>query len=96
MSLILDFFATIDPVIGALLATTFTWLVTAAGASVVFLVPNLSRQSLDAMLGFTGGVMVAASFWSLLAPAIEMSERMGVPGWLPAAPAFAACSIALI
>lgn len=90
MTEILEFFARTDPVIGALIATTFTWLVTAAGASVVLIVPNLSRQWLDAMLGFTGGVMVAASFWSLLAPAIEMSERMGVPGWLPAAVGFGA------
>lgn len=90
MSDVLAFFEHTDPVLGALLATTFTWLVTAAGAGVVFVFPNLSRRSLDAMLGFTGGVMVAASFWSLLAPAIEMSERMGVPGWLPAAVGFGA------
>jgi ZIP family zinc transporter len=88
MQEILDFFGRTDPVLGALIATTFTWVVTAAGASVVLLVPNMSRQALDAMLGFTGGVMVAASFWSLLAPAIEMSERLGVPGWLPAAVGF--------
>ncbi len=87
---ILAFFERIDPILGALLATTFTWLVTAAGAGIVLLVPSMGRRSLDAMLGFTGGVMVAASFWSLLAPAIEMSERMGVPGWLPAAVGFGA------
>lgn len=90
MDSILGFFEGTDPVLGALLATTFTWFVTAAGAAVVLLVPVLTRRALDAMLGFTGGVMVAASFWSLLAPSIEMSERMGLPGWLPAAVGFGA------
>lgn len=88
MASILEFFTQINPIVGALLATTFTWLVTAAGASIVLIAPNMSRQTLDAMLGFTGGVMVAASFWSLLNPAIEMAERMGTPGWLPAAVGF--------
>lgn len=88
MQELLAFFERTDPVIGALLATTFTWLVTAVGAAVVLLIPFVSRRALDLMLGFTGGVMVAASFWSLLAPAIEMGERMGVPGWLPAAIGF--------
>ncbi len=90
MSELLEFFEGIDPVLAALLATTFTWLVTAMGASLVFLFKNLSRKLLDGMLGFTGGVMVAASFWSLLAPAIAMSEGMGVPSWLPASIGFAA------
>lgn len=88
MQEILAFFERTDPVLGALIATTFTWFVTALGASLVFAVRTMSRRMLDAMLGFTGGVMVAASFWSLLAPAIEISERMGVPGWLPAAIGF--------
>jgi len=86
-----DLFAwlkSIDPVLAAFLATTFTWLVTAAGSSLVFLFRDLPRKWLDAMLGFTGGVMVAASFWSLLAPSIEMSESMGWPGWFPAATGF--------
>ncbi|MCB0788178.1 MAG: ZIP family metal transporter, partial [Flavobacteriales bacterium] len=64
METILRFFESIDPVWGALLATTFTWLVTAAGAAVVFFFKTLSRTWLDGMLGFTGGVMIAASFWS--------------------------------
>ena len=85
MNELLHYFETIDPVMAAFIATTFTWLVTAAGASLVFLFKTLSRKWLDGMLGFTGGVMVAASFWSLLAPAIEMSERLGWPGWFPAA-----------
>ncbi len=83
------FFMSIDPVLAALIATTFTWLVTAAGASLVFFFKNMHRGVLDGMLGFTGGVMVAASFWSLLNPAIEMSEKM-YPGWswAPAAVGF--------
>ena len=89
MESILAFFERIDPVWGALIATTFTWLVTAAGASVVFFFRTLSRKWLDGMLGFTGGVMIAASYWSLLAPSIEMSERMGMVKWLPPAVGFA-------
>lgn len=89
MHTIENFFREIGPVWAALLATTFTWLVTAAGASLVFFFKTLSRGVLDPMLGFTGGVMVAASFWSLLNPAIEMSERL-YPGmsWMPAAVGF--------
>ncbi len=89
MQSIEQFFIEIGPVYAALIATTFTWLVTAAGASLVFFFKTLSRGILDPMLGFTGGVMVAASFWSLLNPAIEMSEKM-YPGysWVPAAVGF--------
>lgn len=84
-----QFFTDIGPVWSALLATLFTWGVTALGASLVFFFKTLSRGVLDPMLGFTGGVMVAASFWSLLNPAIEMSERLypAVP-WMPAAVGF--------
>ncbi|HSF45723.1 MAG TPA: ZIP family metal transporter [Chitinophagaceae bacterium] len=79
----------IGPVWSALAATTFTWMVTAAGASLVFFFKTIDRKVLDVMLGFTGGVMVAASFWSLLNPAIEMSERLypSAP-WMPAAVGF--------
>ncbi len=63
----------LHPVVQALAAGGFTWGMTAAGAGVVFLTVNLSRRLLDGMLGFAAGVMIAASFWSLLAPAIEMS-----------------------
>ena len=81
-------FATLNPILQALLATIFTWGMTAAGAATVFLAKNVSRSLLNAMLGFAAGVMIAASFWSLLAPAIEMSEGSGVPGWIPAAVGF--------
>ena len=72
----------INPILLALYATTFTWLVTASGAALVFLFKEMSRKVLDGMLGFTGGVMMAASYWSLLAPAIEMSEAQGKIPWL--------------
>ena len=64
------YFGSIGPVYSALIATLFTWLMTAAGAATVFLVAKVQRRFLDIMLGFTGGVMLAASFWSLLAPSI--------------------------
>ena len=88
MDSIIEFFEGIDPVLGALIATTFTWFLTALGASVVFFFKTMSRKWLDGMLGFTGGVMVAASFWSLLAPAIEMSEGTGFQKAFPAAIGF--------
>lgn len=85
---ILEFFENTDPVLGALYATLFTWGLTALGASLVFLVKEMNRAVLDGMLGFTGGVMVAASFWSLLAPGIEMSPGEGFVKVLPAAVGF--------
>ena len=89
MDAIVQFFSEIHPVWAAFIATTFTWLVTAAGASLVFFFKTLDRGVLDPMLGFTGGGMVAASFWSLLNPAIEISEKL-YPGysWMPAAVGF--------
>jgi len=73
----------------ALLATLFTWGLTAAGAGMVFFTRELNRKVLAWMLGFAAGVMVAASYWSLLAPAIEMSGQMeGVPAWFPATAGF--------
>lgn len=77
-----------NPVLLALIATTGTWLLTASGAALVFLFRNMSRPMLDGMLGFTGGVMIAASYWSLLAPAIEMSEAQGNLPWLAPAIGF--------
>jgi zinc transporter, ZIP family len=82
----LDFFTHLSPVWQALIATTFTWLVTALGAATVFFFKGVNRKLLDGMLGFAAGVMIAASFWSLLAPAIEMTrETNDMPVWLPAA-----------
>ena len=71
------------PVLQALLATLFTWGVTALGAAGVFTQREINKKVLNAMLGFAAGVMIAASFWSLLAPSIEMSEALGLPKYLP-------------
>lgn len=77
-------FDSLHPVLQALLATGFTWGMTALGAATVFLTRTFSRKLLDSMLGFAAGVMMAASFWSLLAPAIEMSEDVSsLPVWVP-------------
>lgn len=81
-------FAALNPVLQAFLATLFTWGVTALGAGMVFLTKNVSKRTLDVMLGFAAGVMIAASYWSLLAPAIEMSEHLGTWKWVPAAVGF--------
>jgi len=72
----------------ALIATCFTWGVTALGAASVFFFKNISKKVLDGMLGFAGGVMIAASFWSLLAPSIDLAEAMGVIPWVPAVGGF--------
>jgi len=85
---IINYFESIDPILAALYATLFTWGLTAFGASFVFFFKNMNRAVLDGMLGFTGGVMVAASYWSLLAPAIEMSEGEGFVKVIPAAVGF--------
>ena len=88
MEQIILFFEGKDPVMQALYATLFTWGVTAAGASFVFFFKKMNRAIFDGMLGFTGGVMVAASFWSLLSPSIEMSEGEGFTKVIPAAIGF--------
>jgi len=86
----IDWFYAQHPVLQALFAGTFTWGLTALGAAAVFFSRNVSRRALDSALGFTAGVMIAASFWSLLAPAIELAGQMGMIKWLPALVGFAA------
>ncbi len=81
-------FAQWNPVLQALMGTLFTWFMTALGSAAVFLTREVKRKLLDTMLGFAGGVMIAASYWSLLAPAIEMAEDGPVPAWIPAAAGF--------
>ena len=88
MESIINFFEGLDPVLAALYATLFTWGLTALGASLVFFFKKMNRVLFDGMLGFTGGVMVAASFWSLLAPGIEMSDGEGFVRVIPAAVGF--------
>ncbi|MFO7673653.1 MAG: ZIP family metal transporter [Lutibacter sp.] len=84
MEQVITYFESIDPVLAALYATLFTWGLTALGASLVFLFKGMNRALFDGMLGFTGGVMVAASFWSLLAPGIAMSPGEGFVKVIPA------------
>ena len=83
-----EWFTNLHPIVQALLATCFTWFVTALGAAAVFFFKTVNRKVLDGMLGFAAGVMIAASYWSLLAPAIEMAEEAGGPGWIPAVVGF--------
>jgi ZIP family zinc transporter len=83
-----DFILQFHPVTQAFLATLFTWGMTAAGAALVFMTRSVNQRLMDCMLGFAGGVMIAASFWSLLAPGIEMAEQMRFNPWLTAAIGF--------
>lgn len=80
----IDFITNLSPVIQALLATIFTYGVTALGAALVFLFKRVNKTIMDAMLGFAAGVMIAASFWSLLSPAIVMAESLNMIPWLVA------------
>ncbi len=80
----IEFFQQFNPVIQALIATLFTWGVTAAGSALVFCTNDIRPKVMDSMLGFAAGVMIAASFWSLLAPGIEMAEQLGHTPWLTA------------
>lgn len=73
-----DWLTPLDPVFQALIMGIFTWLMTALGAASVFLRKQPSHAFLDAMLGFAAGVMIAASIWSLLLPAIEIAESQGM------------------
>lgn len=92
----IDFFLTFSPVTQAFIATLFTWGVTAAGASLVFFTNALNQKLMDSMLGFAAGVMIAASFWSLLAPGLEMSKQLGQIPWLTAVIGFMAGGIFMV
>ena len=86
----IEFLQQYSPVMQALMATLFTWFVTAAGASLVFFTKKVNPKLMDSMLGFAAGVMIAASFWSLLAPGIQMADQLGQRAWLTAAIGFMA------
>ncbi len=86
--MLIDWLSNLDPMIQALVGTCFTWGLTALGAGIVFFFRSINRQVLDGMLGFAAGVMIAASYWSLLAPAIEMAEGSALPAWVPATVGF--------
>ena len=77
-----EWFSQFSPVVQALFGTLFTWGVTALGAALVFFFKSINKTVLNAMLGFAAGVMIAASFWSLLSPAIEMAESLGQTAWI--------------
>ena len=83
-----DYLVNLHPVLQAFLATCFTWFLTALGAAGVFFTRSVNKKILDPMLGFAGGVMIAASYWSLLSPALEMAEQQGQIAWVPAAVGF--------
>ncbi len=83
----LEWFTSLPVMFQAFLATLFTWGMTALGAALVFTTKNVNMKFLDSMLGFAGGVMIAASFWSL-SPALEMAEGGPLPSWFPAAVGF--------
>lgn len=92
----MEWFITQSPVVQAALAGTFTWGVTALGASAVIFFKEINKRVLNGMLGFAAGVMIAASFWSLLSPAIEMSEGGPLPVWVPPAVGFLLGALALL
>lgn len=81
---------TLDPLLLALMAGFFTWAMTSAGAALVFLFKEINKKTLNIMLGFAAGVMVAASFWSLLLPAKEIAQQVGIVEWLPVVIGFTA------
>ncbi len=86
----MDWISNLNPVMQALMATLFTWFVTALGSSTVFVFKSINKKVLNGMLGFAAGVMIAASFWSLLAPAISMAEEADMIAWVPAVIGFLA------
>ncbi len=90
-----EWFLSSGPVVQALVATGFTWAMTALGAAVVFFVRGVNQKLLDTLLGFASGVMIAASYWSLLAPSIELSAARGLPPWLPPAVGFTLGAVCL-
>lgn len=73
----IDWLSQFNPVTQAFIGTMFTWGLTALGAGMVFFFKEINKITLNGMLGFAAGVMTAASFWSLLAPSIEMAEELG-------------------
>ncbi|MBR3490300.1 MAG: ZIP family metal transporter, partial [Bacilli bacterium] len=77
-----DFFVNLNPVVQALIATLFTWFVTLLGAALVYFFKNINKNIMDGMLGFSAGIMIAASFFSLLKPAGEMAENLEMIVWL--------------
>ncbi len=86
----------VNPIFAAFLATLFTYGVTALGASLVFSFKNISKKVFNGLLGFSAGVMIAASFWSLLSPSIDLAEELGFISWIPATIGFLAGGLFLM
>ena len=84
INILLKWFINISPVWQALIAGIFTWSITLFGAAIVFFFKKVRKSIMDALLGFSAGVMVAASFWSLLSPAIDMANKLNMITWLVA------------
>ena len=84
----IDFFENLPPYLQALVAGIITWLLTALGAASVFIFKSVNKRILTSMQGFAAGIMIAASFWSLLQPSIEYGKDGSLPAWLPAAIGF--------
>lgn len=87
---------TLNPLLLAFMAGLFTWVMTSAGAALVFLFKEINKNILNIMLGFAAGVMVAASFWSLLLPATEIAKEENMVEWMPVIIGFAAGGAFLI
>lgn len=91
----MDFFYNLNYIVQALIAAIFTWSITALGSSIVFMFKKPNKTIMDSMLGFAAGVMIAASFWSLLEPSIEMSNNLNMCAWVIAAIGFLSGGILL-
>jgi len=78
-----ELFTSLNPVLQALIVATITWLMTALGAAMIFTTSGVNRKFMDGMLGFAAGIMLSATFWSLLEPAVRMSQGKSLPAWLP-------------
>ncbi|MEE1106992.1 ZIP family metal transporter [Macrococcoides canis] len=84
----MEWFIELSPIMQAFLAGIFTWMMTALGASIVLFIPGVNRKLLNTLQGFAAGIMIAASFWSLLTPALEFGEKSSSLSWIPAAIGF--------
>lgn len=90
-----EWFLQLNPILQAFYALLLTWFTTAGGAALVIFFRTFDQKVMDGMLGFAGGVMIAASFWSLLEPALEMSEGGSLPVWLPSLIGFSVGALCL-
>ena len=91
----IEYFLSLNHIVQAFLATTFTFLITVLGAAIVFFFKKVNKTFMDGMLGFAAGVMIAASFWSLLSPSIEMANSLNLNSWLIATLGFLSGGILL-